>query len=149
MATRPGTPPALSDVAAAAGVSHMTVSRVINGNGSVRVNTRRRVLEAIDQLGYRPNSLARGLATGRSRRLGVVALDSVLFGPASTLFGIENAAREAGYGVSVASVSAPEHPLIVEAIESLRSQGVEGVVVIAPHVAAGRALEDVPQDVPL
>ena len=149
MATRPGTSPALSDVAAAAGVSHMTVSRVINGNGSVRANTRRRVLEAIDQLGYRPNSLARGLATGRSRRLGVVALDSVLFGPASTLYGIENAAREAGYGVSVASVSAPEHPLIVEAIESLRGQGVEGVVVIAPHVAAGRALEDVPQDDPL
>ncbi|GAA2787807.1 LacI family DNA-binding transcriptional regulator [Saccharopolyspora taberi] len=144
-----GRQPALSDVAAAAGVSNMTVSRVINGNGSVRAATRRRVLDAVEQLGYRPNSLARGLATGRSRTLGAVALDSVLYGPASTLFGIENAAREAGYGVSVASVSAPEHPLIVEAIERLRSQGVEGVIVIAPHVAAGRALEDVPQDVPL
>jgi DNA-binding LacI/PurR family transcriptional regulator len=127
----------------------MTVSRVVNGNGSVGAKTRRRVLEAVEELGYRPNSLARGLATGRSRRLGVVALDSVLYGPASTLFGIENAAREAGYGVSVASVSAPEHPLIVEAIDSLRGHGVEGVVVIAPHVAAGRALEDVSQDAPL
>lgn len=144
-----GRQPAISDVAAVAGVSHMTVSRVINGSGSVRAETRRRVLEAIERLGYRPNSLARGLATGRSRTLGVVALDSVLYGPASTLFGIESAAREAGYGVSVASVGAPEYPLILSAIEGLRNQGVEGVVVVAPHIAAGRALEDTPGDLPV
>ncbi|QRK93712.1 LacI family DNA-binding transcriptional regulator [Saccharopolyspora erythraea] len=144
-----GRPPSLADVAALAGVSHMTVSRVVNGAGPVRADTRRRVLDAIDHLGYRPNSLARGLATGRSRTLGVVALDSVLYGPASTLFGVENAAREAGYGVSVASVSAPERSLIVDAVDSLRRQGVEGAVVIAPHVAAGRALETAPRDVPL
>ncbi|GAA4873850.1 LacI family DNA-binding transcriptional regulator [Saccharopolyspora cebuensis] len=144
-----GRPPSLADVAAQAGVSHMTVSRVVNGAGPVRAETRRRVLDAIDRLGYRPNSLARGLATGRSRALGVVALDSVLYGPASTLFGIENAAREAGYSVSVASVSAPERTSIVDAVENLRRQGVEGIVVIAPHVAAGRALEIAPREVPL
>lgn len=144
-----GRQPALSDVAAAAGVSHMTVSRVVNGSGSVRAETRLRVLEAIEELGYRPNSLARGLATGRSRTLGVVALDSVLYGPASTLYGLENAARDAGYAVSITSVNAPEHAQISSALDRLRGQGVEGVVVIAPHEATARALHDVSQDVPL
>ncbi|PXY27674.1 LacI family DNA-binding transcriptional regulator [Prauserella muralis] len=141
--------PALTDVAALAGVSHMTVSRVINGNGSVRAETRRRVLAAVEELGYRPNSLARALATGRSRALGVVALDSVLYGPASTLFGIENAARESGYGISIASVGQPDGSSIAGAVEDLRLQGVEGIVVIAPHVATGKVLEGIPRDLPL
>ncbi|GAA2806243.1 LacI family DNA-binding transcriptional regulator [Saccharopolyspora taberi] len=142
-------PPSLADVAALAGVSHMTVSRVVNGTGAVRAETRRRVLEAVDRLSYRPNSLARGLATGRSRTLGVVTLDSVLYGPASTLFGVETAAREQGYSVSVASIRAPELASVTGAVDTLRRQGVEGIVVIAPHVAATRALETAPRDVPL
>lgn len=127
----------------------MTVSRVINGNGPVRPDTRRRVLAAVEQLGYRPNSLARALATGRSHRLGVVALDSVLYGPASTLFGIENAARESGYAISITSVSRPDRESIGEAVDGLCRQGVEGIVVIAPHVATGQALEAAATDVPL
>ena len=127
----------------------MTVSRVINGTGPVRPTTRARVLAAIEELGYRPNSAARALVTGRTGTLGVVALESNLYGPASTLYGIENAAREAGYAITISSVSRARPSSIADAVENLRGQAVEGIVVIAPHVTAGRALEAAPADVPL
>jgi DNA-binding LacI/PurR family transcriptional regulator len=139
----------LTDVAELAGVSHMTVSRVINGNGPVRAETRARVLAAVQKLDYRPNTSARALVTGKTGILGVVALDSTLYGPASTLYGIENAAREAGYSVTITSVSAPNRAAIADAIETLRRQAVEGIVVIAPHAAAAKALECAPRDMPL
>ena len=82
----------MADVAKLAGVSHQTVSRVINDSPHVRSNTRARVEDAMRKLGYRPNSVARALVTGRSQTLGVVSFDTTLFGPASTLFGIERAA---------------------------------------------------------
>ncbi|MGH9107738.1 MAG: LacI family DNA-binding transcriptional regulator, partial [Acidimicrobiales bacterium] len=77
----PGRSPSISDVASFAGVSHQTVSRVLNKHPSVREITRARVLAAIDQLGYRPNSAARALASGRSKTFGVVAPDTGLYGP--------------------------------------------------------------------
>ena len=89
-------PPVMSDVARLAGVSHQTVSRVINGSPHVRPDTREKVEAAMRQLDYRPNRLARALVTGRSHTLGVVSFDTMLYGPASTLLGIERAAHEAG-----------------------------------------------------
>jgi DNA-binding LacI/PurR family transcriptional regulator len=141
--------PSLSDVAVLAGVSHMTVSRVINDSDLVRPATRERVLAAIESLGYRPNTAARALVTGRTGTLGVVTLDSTLYGPASTLYGIERAARDAGFAITVASVSRPGGQSIAEAVESLQRQAVEGIVVIAPHVATAKALEFAPHGVPL
>ena len=96
LATSPDTPGSkreraavMSDVARLAGVSHQTVSRVINDSEHVREETRERVLRAMRQLDYRPNSVARALVTGRSNTLGVVSFDTTLYGPASTLYGIE------------------------------------------------------------
>ena len=96
----------MADVGRLAGVSHQTVSRVINGSPHVRPETRQRVLAAMRELGYQPNSVARALVTGRSNTLGVVSFDTTLYGPASTLFGIERAAHEAGYFIIVASLKA-------------------------------------------
>jgi DNA-binding LacI/PurR family transcriptional regulator len=96
----------MSDVARLAGVSHQTVARVINGSEHVREGTRERVHVAMRQLDHRPNSVARALVTGRSRRLGVVSFDTTLHGPASTLFGIERAANEAGYSITIAGLPA-------------------------------------------
>src|SRR5262245_43695648 len=98
--------PRLEDVAKVAGVSHQTVSRVINASAHVRPETRERVLAAMQELDYRPNSVARALATGRSRTIGVVSFDTTLYGPATTLYAIEQAAHEEGYFISVASVQA-------------------------------------------
>lgn len=139
----------LTDVAELAGVSHMTVSRVVNGTGPVRAETRAKVLAAVEKLDYRPNTSARALATGRTSTLGVVTLDSTLYGPASTLYGIENAAREAGYSITISSIRTPLRSSISQAVDNLRGQAVEGIVVIAPHAAAGEALAYIPADTPL
>ena len=93
-------PPTMADVARLAGVSHQTVSRVLGDHPNVRDATRARVLRAIEEMGYRRNFSARALATRRTRTLGVVASDTTLYGPASTLFALEEAARAEGYLVS-------------------------------------------------
>ncbi len=136
----------MADVAQLAGVSHQTVSRVLNDSPNVKKDTRERVLSAMRQLDYRPSSTARALATGRSKTLGVVSFDSHEYGPASTLFGIERAAHDAGYAVSVSSLRALNPQNILGAIQQLRGQGAEGVAVIAPTSAGADALRHVRPD---
>jgi DNA-binding LacI/PurR family transcriptional regulator len=139
----------MADVARRAGVSHQTVSRVLNGHANVRATTRARVLAAIEELSYRPNSTARALVTRRSRVLGVVGFDTTLYGPASTLFGIEQAARRAGYFVSIVSLKQMTEWSVGEAIDYLTGQSVDGLLVIAPQRHAADALAGVPADVPV
>ncbi len=139
----------MADVGRLAGVSHQTVSRVINGSRHVSPATRERVLEAMRELGYRPNSAARALVTGRSRTLGVVSFDTTLYGPASTLFGIERAAHQAGYFIIIASLRALDRASVVEAVDRLRVQGVEGIMVIVSEETAAQALLEAQIDLPL
>jgi DNA-binding LacI/PurR family transcriptional regulator len=139
----------MADVAKLAGVSHQTVSRVINDSSHVRPETRRRVLAAMRQLDYRPNPAARALVTGRSRTLGVVSFDTTLYGPASTLFAIEQAAHAAGYFITIVSLLALDRVSVLNAIERLRVQGVDGILVISPQEGAAEALVNLPADVPL
>ncbi len=139
----------MADVAKLAGVSHQTVSRVLNANPQVRPQTRQRVLDAMRELDYRPNSAARTLVTGRSRTLGVVSFDTTLYGPASTLFGIERAAHEAGYFITIMSLRALDRTSVLSAVERLREQGVDGILVIAPQEATAEGLVDFPTAVPL
>ena len=141
--------PVMADVARVAGVSHQTVSRVLNDSAHVRPQTRERVLSAMRELDYRPSSVARALVTGRSRTLGVVSFDTTLYGPASTLFGIERAAHEEGYFVSIVSLTALDRSSILTAVERLRDQGVDGILIIAPQVAASQAVLHVPPDMPV
>jgi DNA-binding LacI/PurR family transcriptional regulator len=142
-------PPVMADVAQLAGVSHQTVSRVLHDSPHVRGDTRERVLSAIRQLDYRPNSLARALVTGRSKTLGVVSFDTTLYGPASTVLGIEQAAHDSGYAVSVTSVRSLNRGTVLAAIERLRDQGVDGVAVVAPLRTSVDALRHVRQDFPV
>ena len=139
----------MSDVGRLAGVSHQTVSRVINGSPHVRPQTRQRVLTAMEELGYRPNSVARALATGRSKTLGVVSFDTTLYGPASTLYGIERAAHEAGYFIIIASLKSLNRASVMDAVDRLRVHGVDGILVIAPQEDAVDALLHAPLEVPL
>ena len=139
----------MSDVGRLAGVSHQTVSRVINGSRHVRPETRQRVLDAMRELDYRPNSVARALVTGRSHTLGVVTFDTTLYGPAATLCGIERAAHEAGYFIIVASLKALNHTSVSEAVERLRLHGVDGILAIAPQQDAAEALCGAPSEIPL
>jgi DNA-binding LacI/PurR family transcriptional regulator len=146
---RPRRAAVMADVGRLASVSHQTVSRVINGSRHVSPATRERVLEAMQELGYRPNSIARALVTGRSQTLGVVSFDTTLYGPASTLFGIERAAHEAGYFIMVASLKALDRSSVIEAIDRLRLQGVDGVLVIVSEQQSADALLEAHADVPL
>jgi DNA-binding LacI/PurR family transcriptional regulator len=93
--------------------------------------------------------MARALATGRSRTLGVVGLDTTLHGPASTLFGIYRAAHRAGYFISTVSLETLDRSSVLEAFERLRVQGVEGLLVIAPQNEAAHAVLQLPEDVPI
>jgi DNA-binding LacI/PurR family transcriptional regulator len=144
-----GRSPVMADVGKLAGVSHQTVSRVINGSPNVRPETRERVIAAMRELGYRPNSVARALATGRTKMLGVVGFDTTLYGPASVLFGIERAAHEEGYLMVVASLKALNRTSVADAIDRLRIRGVDGIVVIAPHLEAADAVRQAHSDIPL
>ncbi|MEY9873133.1 DNA-binding LacI/PurR family transcriptional regulator [Streptacidiphilus sp. MAP12-33] len=139
--------PVMADVARAAGVSHQTVSRVLNDHPNVRATTRDRVLVAIRELGYRPNAAARTLVTRRTRTLGVISFNTTLYGPASMLYGIEQAARQYDYFVTVAALAALDRRSVLEAVDRLRDQAVEGIIVIAPQTTAVGALAKVPGDV--
>ncbi|WP_067501033.1 LacI family DNA-binding transcriptional regulator [Actinoplanes sp. TFC3] len=141
--------PAMTDVAKLAGVSHQTVSRVLNDHPNVREQTRLRVRAAIAELGYRPNRAARALVTGRSQLIGIVAQNTTLYGPASLLAAFEQAAAEAGFAVSVGSVNRLDRESIAGAVDRHLDQRVAGLVVIAPVASADDALEGMPEDVPL
>jgi DNA-binding LacI/PurR family transcriptional regulator len=139
----------MADVAKLAGVSHQTVSRVLNGADHVRPETRNRVLHAMRMLDYRPNAVARALVTGRSRTLGVVSFDTTLYGPASTLLGIERAAHKHGYYVSIVSMTSLDRDSLIDALGRLGRQGVDGILIIAPLIEAVRALGTLRSEVPI
>lgn len=141
--------PAMSDVALVAGVSHQTVSRVLNDHPSVRPETRERVLAAIAELGYRRNTAARALVTRRSGTIGIVTTGLPYFGPTSTLIAVEKAARDAGYSVSIATLAGIDTPSVDHAIEHFLAQAVEGIIVIAPHDDVRDALVPFADQVPL
>jgi DNA-binding LacI/PurR family transcriptional regulator len=141
-------PPVMADVARLAGVSHQTVSRVLNQHPNVRPQTREKVLAAIRELAYRPNAAARALVTRRTHTLGVISFDTTLYGPASMLYGIERAARHA-YFVSIASLPALDHRGVLDAVDRFLGQAVEGIIVIAPQTSAVAALNGLPAHVPL
>ena len=136
----------MRDVAKLAGVSHQTVSRVLNDHPHVRPETRLRVLEAMQSLNYRRNAAARTLVTRQSQTLGIVGFETTLFGPASLLYGIESAAREAGYLVSVATVRTLDRRPVLEAVDRLTQHAVDGIIAIAPKAAVTSALAQAPGD---
>ncbi|WP_245596420.1 LacI family DNA-binding transcriptional regulator [Nocardioides alkalitolerans] len=130
--------PVMADVARLAGVSHQTVSRVVNGQTNLRPATRQRVEEAIRQLGYRPNTAARALVTRRSATIGVIGSKSGFWGPSTVHRTIQAAGREAGYFVSSVNLQSLTRTELVDAIDHLRDQSVEGIVLIS---ATDEALE--------
>ncbi|GAA2972391.1 DNA-binding LacI/PurR family transcriptional regulator [Microbacterium terrae] len=133
-------PVGVRDVARAAGVSTQTVSRVINDHPNIRPETRMRVLEAMADLGYRVNNAARALGTRTTRTLGVVASDATLYGPSVGIAALEAAARDAGRWIATAYADAAVAASVADAADRLLAQGVDGLIVLAPHAATLEAL---------
>jgi DNA-binding LacI/PurR family transcriptional regulator len=119
------------DVAKLAGVSHQTVSRVMNDHGSIRPETRARVEAAAKELNYRPSMAARALVTNRNSILGFLVADSVLYGPAGMLNAMEKQARLANYYALTVAIDNNSPESWAEGIEHLRRIGIEGLVCIA------------------
>jgi DNA-binding LacI/PurR family transcriptional regulator len=127
----------MADVAKHAGVSHQTVSRVLNESPLVRPDTRAKVLAAIEQLGYRRNMAARMLATNRSRRIGMVSAHLVLYGPSMISAAVQDVGHAAGYDVSLVGLGEFTARCLREAVDRLLDQAVEALVIA---VAQGDAL---------
>ena len=135
----------IRDVAQAAGVSYQTVSRVINGHPNVREETRKRVEAAIEALGFRRNATAFALASGVNRSVTVLTSNTVLYGYAATLQGLEEASRAAGYTLGVRVVT-PEDDLDRTIASAADTGG--GLVVIGFDRLGAAALDRVPAHVP-
>ncbi|GAA5205905.1 LacI family DNA-binding transcriptional regulator [Microbacterium kyungheense] len=130
------------EVAREAGVSTQTVSRVLNEHPNIRPETRDRVLAAIAALDYRVNNAARALGTRTTRTLGVIASDATLYGPAVGIAALEAAARDAGRWIATAYADASSEASVRDAADRLLGQGVDGLIVLAPHAATLSALTD-------
>ncbi len=139
----------MTDVAKLAGVSHQTVSRVLNDHPNVREQTRLRVQAAISELGYRPNKAARLLVTGTSHVIGVVTRSTTMFGPAATLSALAGEATRRGFTVNVECVRTLDRRAIEEAMGRHLDQRVAGLVVIAEVESTNDALDALPEEIPL
>ena len=129
----------IKQVASAAGVSTQTVSRVINERPDVAAETRRRVLEVIETLDYRPSALARSLIRQRTHTLGVVTAGLDYIGPSRTLSGIAGAAEEAGYSLLLKELVGFEDQDVAPILQALLSQQVDGIIWAAPEVGQSHA----------
>jgi DNA-binding LacI/PurR family transcriptional regulator len=139
----------MTDVAAAAGVSHQTVSRVLNGSELVRDETRTRVLAAIAELGYRRNNAARLLVTNRSHRIGMISAHLVLHGPSMIAVSVQDAGHKAGYDVSLVAVEDFSSQSLREAVDRLLDEAVEAIVVAVAHREALEQVRSLEVPVPV
>lgn len=140
--------PSIRDVARLAGVSHQTVSRVLNDHPSIRPETKQRVLDAIDVLDYRPNLAARALVTSRSNTIGILSATIGEFGPTSSIASIEDASRLEGYSVTTVNLSDATPEAIGEGVRQLVREHVVGIVVLAPQVRVFQVLRGMALGVP-
>lgn len=121
------------DVAREAGVSMATVSRVVNGNKNVKENTRKKVLEVIDRLDYRPNAVARGLASKKTTTVGVVIPNIANSYFATLAKGIDDIASMYKYNIVLASSDEnDDHEVAV--INSLFAKQVDGIIFMGYHL---------------
>ncbi|TMW71750.1 catabolite control protein A [Alteribacter natronophilus] len=121
------------DVAREAGVSMATVSRVVNGNPNVKPTTRKRVLEAIERLGYRPNAVARGLASKKTTTVGVIIPDisSIFF--AELARGIEDIATMYKYNIILCN-SDQNKEKEIHLINTLLEKQVDGLIFMGGEI---------------
>lgn len=150
----PGRAPKMADVGRLAGVSAQTVSRYFTGSGYVGTETRARIEEAIEQLGYTLNQSARNLRVSSTRSIGVLLSGPSLYGAWSVMSGLNKAAHTAEYGLVTSQVELDsDDPLtpraIHQAVERLLSNRVDGIVVSSPYLGVEDQLERVWEKVPV
>lgn len=139
--TAPHKRPSMFEVAKKAGVSHQTVSRVINHSPDVSSATRERVLAVIEEMGYRPSNSARSLASQRSRTIGLIAGGMKFYGPITAISAIETVARSHGLFISVSMVHEARctQSEFDELCRTFDEQDVDALVMLTPTDVMFRA----------
>lgn len=123
----------LADVASKAGVSLMTVSRVVNDRAGVGADTRQRVREAIEALGYRPNIVARGLKVASSRSIGLMVPDVTNPYFPEIVRGAEDAASQHGYTLLLTNI-VEDKQRETQALHAFEDHLVDGVIACSPRL---------------
>ena len=141
--------PTMFDVARRAGVSHQTVSRVLNDLTGVAASTKLRVEEAIAELSYTPSPAARAMAKRRSGSIGLILAGRPDYGPSNAALGFNEAAHEAGYTVSQASMRSLDREVLRQAVHRLALQRVEAIVLISGEREGVAIVADIDAGVPL
>ena len=139
---RPARHVSVKDVAARAGVSFQTTSKVLNGGGSVSEVTRARILQVASDLGYVPNLQARSLVMQRTRTVGLVTGDLGDHNLGRFIDGAEQEARRQGYGVLMTGIE-PEGSGTEYALPALMERRVDGILIAAPQMEEDHAVAHV------
>lgn len=129
----------IKEVATVAGVSTQTVSRVLNERPDVSPETRKRVQNIINEMGYRPSALARSLIRQRTHSLGVVTAGLRYIGPSRTLSGIVAAAESAGYSLLLKELPRFDATHVEPIFQALLSQHVDGIIWAVPQIGKNHA----------
>lgn len=122
----------LNDVAALAGVSYQTVSRVINNSSAVAEKTRLNVFSAMETLNYIPNQVAQKLAGKQIYTLGFATTDLALHAPSKIASAIKKQANELGYSVVISMTQELESAAVKKAVNELLAQRVDGIIINIP-----------------
>jgi DNA-binding LacI/PurR family transcriptional regulator len=141
-------PPVISDVARRAGVSVPTVSRVLNGAAYVSDEKRTRVMQAIQELDFRPSAAARALVARQPKLIAVIAGNTSRYGYAETIRGVEERARAAGYTVSITVVESADDDIVEGTVSLVLDQPIAGVVVLKFDPPGVAALHRIPKSIP-
>jgi DNA-binding LacI/PurR family transcriptional regulator len=124
--------PTLSDVAALTGFSSQTVHRALHARHKVSPPTRAKILKAVEEMGYRPNRIARNLASAKSSILGIVSLGTYFYGPSQTILSIDEAAKSHGLNVMLSSVSSASPEKIRRAVAEIAEYSLAGIILLCP-----------------
>ena len=147
--TSPRRAPGMFDVARSAGVSHQTVSRVVNDHPERPAGNPRPRARGDRRIGLSAQHVARALATNRSGTIGVITNREALYGPTSILLSVEAAARDEGYFVSLVTLTDASTPAMNAALQHFRDQAVEGIIVISASADFMTAAIEVAPRVPV
>jgi DNA-binding LacI/PurR family transcriptional regulator len=123
--------PTLSDVAALTGFSSQTVHRALHARHKVSPPTRAKILKAVEEMGYRPNRIARNLASAKSSILGIVSLGTYFYGPSQTILSIDEAAKSHGLNVML-SACRRHRPKKSGAVAEIAEYSLAGIILLCP-----------------
>ncbi|MCX4339375.1 MAG: LacI family DNA-binding transcriptional regulator [Lachnospiraceae bacterium] len=149
----------LKEIAKECNVSPTTVSNILNGKPKVSNDTKKKVLETIDKMGYKPNYIAQGLRRQKTRTIGIIVEDIAQFSTPEIVEGIMSNGEEKGYRTVVKNMRLyarwgdiwygdenSYHSILDPALQELESIRVDGIIYIAGHA---RIINCFPQSFPI